>query len=175
MVKAEEKKRDNIAEYIVYMFQIEDLVRALKLDLNQITDYVIASLPISDPEKKELILWYASIVEHMYAQKIEETGHLEEIVILMNELNDLHKVCIDTEKKYEEIVSRAEPYIQQQIKDSNYTLKNPIQVCLNSIYGFLLLKLDRKEVTKEQQLMLNSFGDLLSYLSYKYKEKTIKN
>ena len=38
MVKAEQKRTENIAEYIIYMFQTEDLVRALKLDLNQITN-----------------------------------------------------------------------------------------------------------------------------------------
>ena len=171
MVKADEKKIENISEYIVYMFQTEDLVRALKLDLNQITDYVIASLPISDKEKKELILWYASIIENMIAQHIEEEGHLKEINDLMGNLLDLHNQLSSSESDYKAIAKKAEPFIQHQIKESKNVLSNPIHVCINAIYGFLLLKLDRKEVNSEQRNMLDAFGDLLSYLSYKYKQE----
>ncbi len=171
MVKAEEKKNNNISEYIIYMFQTEDLVRALKVDLNQITEYVIASLPISDKEKKELILWYASIIENMKSQQIEKEGHLKEVNDLMAYLHTLHTQLISTEDDYKKIALKAEPYIQQQIKESKNTLSNPIQICLNAIYGFLLLKLDGKEVNSDQQKMLDAFGDLLSYLSFKFKSK----
>lgn len=170
MIKANEKKINNIAEYIVYMFQTEDLVRALQLDLNQITDYVITSLPVSNNEKKELILWYASIIEKMQSQQIEKEGHLEEIDELMTQLNTLHNKLIETKSDYKEIAVKAEPHIQSQIIESKNTLSNPIQVCINAVYGFLLLKLEGKEVTKEQQKMLDTFGDLLSYISYTYKK-----
>lgn len=170
MVKADQKKADNISEYIIYMFQTEDLVRALKLDLNQITDYVIASLPVSDTEKKELILWYASIIEEMKAQQIEKEGHLKEINDIMLQLHELHAELITTEVAYKKIALKAEPYIQNQIVESKNTLSNPIQICLNAIYGFLLLKLEGKEVNSDQQKMLEAFGDLLSFLSFTYKK-----
>ncbi len=173
MVKAEQKKNENIAEYIIYMFQTEDLVRALKLDLNQITNYVIASLPITDKEKKEHILWYATIVEKMNAQQIEQEGHLKEINDLMALLNQLHLKLIISKSTYKEIASKAEPYIQNQIKASKNTLINPVQISLNAIYGFLLLKLEGKEVTPTQQEMLDVFGDLLSFLSFSYKEEKL--
>lgn len=171
MIKADQKKADNISEYIIYMFQTEDLVRALKLDLNQITDYVIASLPVSDTEKKELILWYASIIEEMKTQQIEKEGHLKEISDLILQLHELHTELITTEVTYKKIALKAEPYIQNQIVESKNTLSNPIQICLNAIYGFLLLKLEGKEVNSDQQKMLEAFGDLLSFLSFTYKKK----
>jgi hypothetical protein len=171
MGKAEEKRSKNITEYLIYMFKSEDLIRTFEYDLNKITDYLISQIPISTQEKKELILWYASLIESMQSENIIESGHIEEVKILLTELNTLHNALIKDDNDYNIIVSKAAPFIQSQIEKSNNKLNNPIQVCLNAIYGFLLLKVDEKEPTAEQQTMLNAFGDLLSYLSHKYKEQ----
>lgn len=171
MIKAEQKKNENIAEYIIHMFKSEDLVRTFEFDLNKINSYVITNIPTSVAEKKELILWYASLIETMQLEKIHASGHLEIVTNLLNDLLKLHSTLLDTESDYEKIVIKAKPYIQHQIKESNNVLNNPIQVCINAVYGFLLLKLDDKIINEDQQKMLDTFGDLLSYLSYKYKEE----
>ena len=36
MFVAQEKRKANIAEYIIYMWQVEDMIRALKLDMTRI-------------------------------------------------------------------------------------------------------------------------------------------
>ena len=40
---------------------------------------------------------------------------------------------------------------------------------------FLLLKLNGKEIKPEDQEMIDRFGDVLSFLSFKYKEKVKSN
>jgi len=169
MVKTVEKKKNNIAEYIIYMYQSEDLIRTFECDLNQINSYVISNIPASDHEKKELILWYASLIETMQSENITKSGHLKELKDIISQLTELHNSLIDTDINYQEIASKAEPFIKNQIKESANTITNSIQVCVNAVYGFLLLKLDGKDVTNEQQKMLDAFGDLLSYVSYIYK------
>ena len=42
MLIAREKKKNNIAEYILYMWQLEDMLRALKLDMEQVDRYLPA-------------------------------------------------------------------------------------------------------------------------------------
>ena len=44
MIVAEQKRKENVAEYILYMWQIEDTIRALDFDLTRITEYVHATL-----------------------------------------------------------------------------------------------------------------------------------
>lgn len=171
MVKAEQKRKENISEYIIYMYQTEDLLRTFKFDLNEISKYVISSLPIPDTGKKEVLLWYASTIESMQAQKIEESGHLAEIEKLFLELTDLHIELKENEEDYLKIANKAAPFIKSQIKISNNELSNPIQVAINAVYGFLLLKINGRDLNNEQQKMLDSFGDLLSYLSFKFKEE----
>ena len=170
MVRAEAKKNENISEYIIHMFKTEDLLRTFEFDLNRVTNQVILNIPTSDNEKKELILWYAKHIESMQTQEIIKSGHLKEVNELIEQLLKLHDELIITEPDYKAIISKAAPFISSQIQESNNTLNNPIIVCLNAIYGLLILKLEGKEVSPAQQDMLESFGDLLSYLSYKYKE-----
>ena len=54
---------------------------------------------------------------------------------------------------------------------SKNTILNPVQICLNGIYGMLLLKLNGKTVSDEQQSTLVNFGNLLQYLSEAYKKE----
>lgn len=174
MVKAEQKKNENISEYIIHMFKSEDLVRTFEFDLNQINEFVISHIPIKGNEKKSLILWYASLIETMRSEKIQKTGHLNELQDLVSKLSRLHIKLQEEESDYKKIVSKANPYIQNQIEKSDQTISNSIQICLNAVYGFLLLKLNAKKVSSDQQEMLEIFGDLLSYLSYKYKDEIKK-
>ncbi|MCB0495046.1 MAG: DUF4924 family protein [Cyclobacteriaceae bacterium] len=172
MVKAEEKRRDNIAEYIVYIYQSEDLIRSFEFDLDRINTYVISHIPLEKDAKKELLLWYASLIETMQKEKIESEGHLSETKELVNKLGQLHSDLTLHDEDYKKIVKSATPYIENQIKESEGGITSAVQVCLNAIYGFLLLKLSGKSVTNEQQAMLTIFGDMLSYLSYKYKQNS---
>lgn len=171
MVKAEKKKQNNIAEYIIHMYQSEELVRAYNFDLNQINNFVISRTPLNNEAKKELLLWYAALVESMQNENLQTNGHLKETRLLVNHLTQLHTQLLSKDDSYNKVFITAEPYIKNQIKEAQNTITNPIQICLNAIYGFLLLKIDGKSVTEEQQKMLDAFGDMLSFLSYKFKQE----
>ena len=41
MIIASQKRKENIAEYLLYMWQIEDIIRANKLDIDKIKESVI--------------------------------------------------------------------------------------------------------------------------------------
>ena len=46
MLIAAKKKEENIAEYILYMYQIEDIIRSFQFDIERIMDeYVRQQLP----------------------------------------------------------------------------------------------------------------------------------
>ena len=42
MIIAKRKRKENIAEYLLYMWQVEDLIRANKFDMDSIRRTVIA-------------------------------------------------------------------------------------------------------------------------------------
>jgi hypothetical protein len=68
---AEKKKNKNLGEYIVYMYQMEDLIRSYQFNLGEIRQYVISHYPIPENEKEELTTWFESLIDQM---KTENTG-----------------------------------------------------------------------------------------------------
>lgn len=52
MITASIKKRENIAEYLLYMWQIEDLIRANNLDIDKIQSTIIDKYPDLTIEQK---------------------------------------------------------------------------------------------------------------------------
>jgi len=65
MYIASKKRKENIAEYLLYMWQIEDLIRANGLDLDKIKSNVIDKYQLSEPQIKEMTEWYESLIDMM--------------------------------------------------------------------------------------------------------------
>ena len=53
MIIASQKKKENIAEYLLYMWQIEDIIRAYGLDIDQIQKHIIDSYDLPEEQKKK--------------------------------------------------------------------------------------------------------------------------
>ena len=78
MFTASAKKKENIAEYLLYMWQIEDIIRAYKLDLDRIrTEIVDAYTGISEEQRTALYEWYESLIDMMRSEGVVEHGHLQ--------------------------------------------------------------------------------------------------
>ena len=45
---AERKKSQNIGEYLVYMYQMEDLIRSYQGNMEEIGQYVVSHYPVSE-------------------------------------------------------------------------------------------------------------------------------
>ncbi|MFW5767468.1 MAG: DUF4924 family protein, partial [Bacteroidota bacterium] len=62
MIIAKQKKQENIAEYVLYMWQIEDLLRALKFDEKLIEEQLVEQYDVPETEKTEIRNWYKGLV-----------------------------------------------------------------------------------------------------------------
>jgi hypothetical protein len=163
------KKEENIAEYVLYMWQIEDVIRACNFDVDKITQIVIAK----DLEESELLKfqdWYANLINHMKIQGIEKQGHLYDINEVLMELTYLHNSLLDhfNDEKYKQFYSFAEQFIDDFKKVSNNPNIGPVEVCFNALYGKLILKLQNKSISEETEQAFEAFRNVLAYLSVKY-------
>ena len=172
MIIAKEKKTSNIAEYLIYMFQVEDLLRAVKFELSAIEKIVINQFKVSDDEKIEIRNWYAGLIEMMKEEKIEQKGHLQFIINTINDLNELHLRLLNsgTDQKYNQVYQIAKPNIQEFQNRSKSETRNDIEICINGLYSLLLLRLQKKEITKETLASFNTFSEFLAYFSLLYKK-----
>ena len=171
MIPAETKKNENSAEYIIHMYQTEDLILSFNFNLDDIFTYVIKHMSKDEAELKKLLLWYAGVIEQMQNEKLQETKlRLNSTQAFVELLSGLHQKLQRTDNEYQQLYNEAEEDIKNQIALSGDKISNPIQICLNAVYGMLLIQLNGKKVNKDQQAMLEKFGKVLAFLSNQYRE-----
>jgi hypothetical protein len=172
MLIAQQKLKENIAEYILYMYQIEDVIRAYKFDLERIMDeYVRGQLP--DPSYfASYRQWYDGLIRGMHSQKIEEKGHLHQIQEVMVELSYLHNTLLNiaNDEKYKGVYERALDAIQDFREKSNLKEKNDIELVFHAMYMKLLLRLQKKEINTESEEAFDNMRVMIAYLSRAYHQ-----
>jgi hypothetical protein len=169
---AEKKKSQNIGEYLIYMYQMEDLIRSYQGNMEEIRQYVISHYPVSEEEKAEVTAWFEGLLKQMKNQEIMEKGHLKELRDLVENLATLHWNLLKTDKTYFETFSKAKPYILEAVLNSNgENPGNEIQICINGIYGLLLCRLMGKKVEDQQIKATEAFGEVLSLLNFNYQQR----
>ena len=142
MLIAQEKKKTNIAEYILYMWQIEDIIRSHDFDLIQITDTVISRFNTEKEIQYDMKLWYQNLIEAMMKEGISDKGHLKATMRYVEELNNLHNSLLTTmqDVQYQEAYLAAKDNINNFMIKSGGESRNEVHACLLGLYGFLLLK-----------------------------------
>jgi len=172
MLIAQEKKKNNIAEYILYMWQIEDIIRSNNFDLTQITSSIISKFDASMEVQYEMKFWYQNLIEQMMKEGISDKGHLSSVNQYVEELNNLHNSLLTTvqDKEYQKLYISTKDSINSFIIKSGGESRNEIHACLTGLYGFLLLKLKMTEVSEATKEAINSFSKLIAILVDKYNK-----
>ncbi len=172
MLIAQQKRKENIAEYLLYMFQIEDLVRAFKFDIEAIDKNLVSQYKEDYATKREIREWYKSIISMMKENNLEESGHIPLLQGLTKSLNDIHLGLLkkEDEKEYRELNADCRPAIEELRVKSGDPEKNDIEVCLNGLYGLLMLKIQQKTINPETEKAFDQISKLIALLSQKFHE-----
>ena len=147
MLLADKKKKQNLSEYIIYMYQTEMLVRNFDFDLEKIENHVVKNIPdesLNAEGKAELTEWYKGIIAEMKAENLEKEGHLGHVQDEVKRLSDLSLQLQVEDQNYRIIFNRARPAIRASIVESNGLVNDPIQACLNGVLGLLIRQNERK-------------------------------
>lgn len=170
MLLADKKKENNISEYIIYMYQTELLVRNFEFDIEKIKVHVfgnIADEKMSPSEKEKNLDWYQSVLSDMVQEGLHKEGHLSYVQDEVEKLSASSIALLGSNEDYRAIFNAARPAIRENIQASEGQITNPIQVCLNGVFGLLLARMNGKEIPSEIQEQLEHFGNVLSFLSAK--------
>lgn len=172
MLVARQKRKENIAEYLLYMFQIEDLIRAFKFDIEEIDRSLVSQYDEDYGTKREIREWYRSIISMMKENKLETSGHIPLLQGLINSLNDIHLDLIQNkrEKDYLDLYDESRPSIEELRVRGGDPEKNDIETCLNSLYGLLMLKIQKKEINPSTEKAFESISRMLAVLSHRFHE-----
>ena len=85
MYIANELRKNNIAEYLLYMWQIEDTIRAFGCSLPRIRREYIARFDYTDEQKDEEADWFGNLVRMMNEEGCREDSDDQDLPPLMEE------------------------------------------------------------------------------------------
>ncbi len=171
MFTASAKKKENIAEYLLYMWQIEDIIRASQLDIDRIQHEIIDQYSgLTDEQRKQLRDWYESLIDMMRTEGVTEKGHLQINKNVIIELTDLHLRLLRSPREpfYTAAFYKALPYIVELRSKSKVDSVGELETCFNALYGILLLRLQHKEISSETQKAMKDISAFIMTLAEKY-------
>ncbi|MDO4510231.1 MAG: DUF4924 family protein [Bacteroidales bacterium] len=173
MIIAQQKRKENIAEYLLYMWQVEDIIRAYRLDIDLIEANIISRLPVDEQKKAEAKDWYESLIKMMQLEQVKEKGHLQINKNVLIRLRDLHAMLMASPKypQYGAQFYQALPYIVELRAKSNQEEKaDELETCFNALYGILLLRLQGKEISEETSKAVQQISYFIGLLAAYYKK-----
>ena len=144
-------KKDNIAEYILYLWQMEDYLRAFPENAD------------ATPELHELN-------EMMHREGIVEGGHLALANNALSELIDLHTQILNEDAMYRAAVMRLQPSLNLLKAKTDRPTMSDIEACLLLLYQIMMLKLQKKEITPETASVQTQATGVLQFLSRTYHD-----
>jgi hypothetical protein len=173
MITASAKKRENIAEYLLYMWQIEDLIRAYGLDIDRINENIIEKYSSLTPEKRrEMYDWYESLIDMMRREGKEKSGHLQLNINTLSDIEHLHGRLLKDPKfaRYATEFYNVLPFIVELRAKAGENPKGEIETCFDALYGLLMLRLQGKEVTADTLSATKQISHFLAQLAAYYKQ-----
>lgn len=174
MYISQQLKQQNIAEYLLYMWQIEDLLRAYHFDMDMIKKDIVDHYPVTDEQKATLFQWYKDLANMMHDEGVMEKGHIQINKNIIVWLTDLHLQLLRSPKYpyYSAAYYKALPFIVElRAKGADKDVPE-LETCFDAMYGVLMLKLQKKEISEETQKAIKVISDLLAILAdYYIKDK----
>lgn len=173
MYIAQELRKKSIAEYILYMWQVEDLIRAYGCSLSRISKEYIGSFQYSDEQKEEMVDWYGNLIKMMNIEGKRQNGHIQINNIIIQDLNELHNNLMQSSKFpfYNAEYYKVLPFIVE-LRNRGHKDINEIETCLNALYGTMMLRLQNKEISPNTEHAIKEISTFVGMLSdYYIKDK----
>ncbi len=172
MLIAQRTRENNIAEHVIYMFQVEDMIRANDLDLDRIIETVIRPQIQDEVLLEKYRKWYMGLIKTMKSERIAEKGHTSDINEILMELLLLHNTLINIskERKYLEVFEKALPVLKDFQQKSNSGDLNLVEVGFNALYGKMILKLKGQDISESSEEGFQFISQMLGVLAHFYKK-----
>ncbi len=141
---AQAKRRENIAEYILYLWQLEDLMRALQFSPEAIYSQLVAPRKdLSEEQKSVFLMWYMDLANLLRQEGKEEKGHLEHTLHLITDLHDLHLQLLrdPAGAHYRATYAKLEPELPRLRAIIGNPGMNDTELCFRALYAAMLYRI----------------------------------
>ena len=173
MFVSRDLRKKNIAEYLLYMWQVEDLLRANDLQVEKIENAIVKPYALEPEASAELLQWYAELIDMMRNEDVKEHGHLQINKNVIINLTDLHLRLLKSPKMsfYTAAYYKALPFIVEFRTKSEGRDKAEIENCFDALYMLWLMKIQKREVNEETLKAAAEISKFISMLALYFKEE----
>lgn len=144
-------KKENIAEYILYLWQMEDYLRAF-------------------PAQADATAELHELNEMMHREGIVKGGHLQLAQNALSELEELHTRLLQEDAIYRAAIIRLTPSLNLLKAKTDRPTMSDIEACLLLLYQIMLLRLQKREITPQTTSVQQQATQLLQFLSKTYHD-----
>ena len=174
MLIANKKRKENIAEYLLYMWQVEDILRACSLDMDKVDSTLVARFDVPEQERERVHDWYENLVLMMRHEHVVESGHLQINKNILIRLTDLHVQLLDAVDRfpqYHAAFYSALPHIVAlRAKSAPDTEVGELETCFNLLYAVMLLRLQGKPISDSTTQALTDVSYFIGLLAAYFKK-----
>ncbi len=170
MTIAQQIKERNIAEYLLYMWQEEDLIRANGCDTEAIRHNVVSRYDLS--VRAEMEEWYANLTEMMLAEGVKDKGHLQININVLQELSGLHGQLLASTRYpfYNAAYFKALPFIVELRQKNGHKDEPELETCFEALYGVWMLRLQKKPVSPGTEKAVETISKFVALLAHYYAQ-----
>ncbi|MBR6121016.1 MAG: DUF4924 family protein [Prevotella sp.] len=172
MFIANELRKKNIAEYLLYMWQVEDTIRAFDCSLSRISQEYVDRFDYTDEQKEDEVDWFGNLIRMMNQEGTRQQGHLQINKVTLQTLTELHQQLLSSPKFpfYNTAYYKVLPFIVELRNRGSHKEENEIETCFNALYGVMMLRLQKKEITPNTQHAVKEISTFIGMLSDYYKK-----
>ena len=173
MIVAQKLRKQNISAYIIYMFQVEDVIRAYGLDVERICKEYLPRFQYTEEQIADQRDWYDGLIRMMKEEGVQESGHVQVVKNTLQLMAERHQELLADPKQpfYSAAYYKALPYIVELRSKGMGKEKNEIENCVDALYGATVLKMQGRELTDQTKQALQPITHLLEMLSKLYKSE----
>lgn len=171
MFISQQLRKTNIAEYVLYMWQVEDIIRAYGCDLTRIRREYISRFDITDEERDDMVDWYGNIIRMLREEGLAAGGHVQINKIVVQQMTELHNILMQSPKFpfYSAEYYKVLPFIVE-LRGKGGKEQGEIETCLSALYGVMLLRLQQREISPSTENAVKEITTFLGMLSDYYKK-----
>ena len=142
---AQQKRKENIAEYILYLWQLEDLLRALQFSPEAIYSTLVKPRQLDTQHERMFLAWYVDIANLLEQEKKEQSGHLDHTLHLIHDLHDLH-LRLMKQQEIGEVYRQRYAMLAEHLPALRSRLgkeseMNDTELCFRALYAAMLYRI----------------------------------
>jgi len=166
---AQLKKKENISEYLLFLWQMEDLLRGIDFDSSRLIGEILPAIK-DDEERQRTRVWLSKMAKEMEEAALQVSGHHYETYEVLNELAMLQQTLISVTRSapFKKAYTEAQGILEDFRKRSENVPKSDMELALTALYGVLTLRLSRREVSEETQKAVEPISAYMRELTRAY-------